>query len=108
MGRSDVEDALRRVGVPRGDRPGVDRQALRVVPGGAVQALQPGPGEHLGIALDRRYLPRLIPATWITVCGEVAEVRLSCNQARGRGLGVERVPVLRQVRDPDRGLQVGR
>src|SRR6266566_3795890 len=65
MRRSDVEDALRRVGVPRGHRPGVDRQALGVVPGGAVQALQPRPGEHLRITLDRGALTGLVPATWI-------------------------------------------
>ena len=106
--RSDVEDALRRVGVPRGHRPGVDRQALGVVPGGAVQALQPRPGEHLRITLDRGDLTGLVPATWIAARGEVTEMRLSRDQTRGGGLGVERVPVLGEVRDPDRGLQDGR
>src|SRR5207249_7365772 len=108
MRRSDVEDALRLVGVSGRDRPRVDGQALRVVPRGAIQALQTRPGEHLRIAQDRGYLARLVPATWIAARGEPTEVRLGRNQARGRRLRVERVPVLGQVRDPDRGLQVGR
>src|SRR5207253_10843994 len=86
MRRSDVEDALRRVGVSGGDRPRVDGQALRVVPRGAVQALQARPGEHLRIALDRGDLARLVPAAWIAARGGVAEVGLWRNQGRGRRL----------------------
>ena len=57
-----VEDLLRRVGVARGHRARVDRQALRVVPRRAVQALQAPAGEGAGVAPDRGDLARLVPA----------------------------------------------
>src|SRR4029453_8053399 len=70
------------------------------------EPLQSLAGEHLGVAEDRRDLPGLIPAARIAARGELSHVRLRGAQARRRRVVVERVAVLREVRDRDRWLQV--
>src|SRR5204863_6381381 len=88
VGGLDVQDALRGVRVPLGDRAGVDGQAFRVVPRGAVEPLEPPPREHPGVAPDRGELAGLHPAAGIAACRQVAEMGLSGDEGGWRGLGV--------------------
>ena len=108
MDRPHLEDRLRRVRVAGRDGAGVDRQPHRVVPGGAVEALQAPSPERLGVAADRGQLARPHPAAGAAACREVAEVGLGGGESGRRGLGVERVAVLALVGRQHRRLQIRR
>src|SRR6185312_11053358 len=83
-------------------------EPLRVVPGGAVETLQSPAAEHLGVAANRGERAGGVPAARVAARGELAEVRLRRAQRRRRGLHVERVAVLAEVRDRHRRLEVRR
>src|SRR4051794_30664196 len=95
--RAHAEHLLGGVGVAVGHRAGVDGQPQRVVPGGAVQALQAPAREHVGEALERGQLAGVVPAARVARGPQPAEVRLGGDERGGRRAGVQREPVLAGV-----------
>ena len=102
------ERLLRRIGVAGGHGARVDREAQRVVPGGAVEPLQAPAGEHVGHTAQRRQLAAPDPPARLPARGQSPEVRLGRGERRRRGGRVERVAVLARVRHPHGRLEARR
>ena len=101
--RLEAQHALRGAGEPVVDALGVERQALREIPLGPVNAGNSRAREHLRKALDRSQRASAVPAEGGPAGGghPRAEVSLGRDQARRRGRDVERIAVLREVGDRD-------
>src|ERR1022692_2547680 len=98
---------LRGICVAVADPPRVVGQALREIPLSSVYTLNPDAREHGRETLDRRQRTSAVPAVRIAGRGDpLTQVRLGGDQAHRRGLDVERVPVLAQVGDANRGYDV--